>query len=310
MIELILKDLKAAKFEVVIVGDFNTDMSRTTLRTAALHNFLSKNNLKLFDLTRDQKIRYTFNKLNTKSWIDHVVSASDNKNIKNVEIQSCDTNKSDHNGITLEYTMEISDKHRKTNKANRPLKATINWNNLEERLNFQKRVKDGMIKQESLFEALEKEKSTEKDKLLCTSFLNEISSVLINSTIRTKNESNEKKKRKRRFGDPKFKSWLDKDVQIIHNKMTEYYIKYKESGFSTKEKADYNNAKREFRVKKRLNTKLKRDRSLRNLNGLFRVDKISFWKKIKSMSNKKQIIDIDINEIRDDYYKQFNERIS
>ncbi|CAF0958354.1 unnamed protein product, partial [Brachionus calyciflorus] len=92
--------------------------------------------------------------------------------------------------------------------------------------------------------------------------------------------------------------------------MIEYYIKYKESGFSAKEKADYNNAKREFRAKKRLNIKLKRDRSLKNLSGLFKVDKISFWKKIKSMSNKEQLIDIDIADIREDYIKQFNERIS
>ncbi|RNA40614.1 RNA-directed DNA polymerase from mobile element jockey-like [Brachionus plicatilis] len=309
LLELTLNELKRQAFDIVILGDFNTDIKRASKRTDSLNNFLEKNNLILFDITSNQTIDYTYTSSLNRSWIDHVASSTDNKNITNVKIHSSDTNKSDHNVITFDYALKKSYIHKPIKKPEKLAKISINWNNLQERTNYQIRVNEGLKKLESMIQSLTTETSQDEIKLSCTSLLNEISSVLINSATKTKNEFLHKKKRKRRFGDPKFKSWWDKGIQEIHNKMIESYIKYKNSRFSITEKIDNHNARRDFRAKKRLNLKLKRDKSLKKLGKLFRLNKNAFWERIKTMYRNKQTVDIEMNQLQSEFFKQFNERI-
>lgn len=159
-----------------------------------LNHFINKNVLTFADLSSHQTVTYTYKGMNNRSSIDYVLFDPNNKNI----IES-NQNKSDNNPIFINYLLTKSKAYKKSEKLENTPKFSINWNNILERLAYQEKVDSGIKKHESLAEDLAKETLKEKLKL----FLNQISSVLINSTIKTKNEFKHKKQKKKRIGDLK-----------------------------------------------------------------------------------------------------------
>lgn len=59
-----------------------------------------------------------------------------------------------------------------------------------------------------------------------------------------------------------------------------------------------------------MNFKLKRDKHLKKLDHLFKLDKEAFWKKIRAMNNQKINVGTSIGKIRDENVKQFNQHIT
>lgn len=72
-----------------------------------------------------------------------------------------------------------------------------------------------------------------------TGLINEISSVLINATVRTNNEFCQKKKRKRKIGELKYKYWWEEVTLMLHNKVAQKYIQYRDTSFSVKNEKEY-----------------------------------------------------------------------
>lgn len=139
--------------------------------------------------------------------------------------------------------------------------------------------------------------------------LNEISSTLINATIKTQNEFQQKKtKKKKLIGDLKYKAWWDSTIQELHNNVISSYIVYRESNFVELNRKVYYTAKRLFRAIKRYNIRLKTDNNLRKIDELFKLNKQGFCKKIKSMQSKNSKVEIDINKIKREYERLFTER--
>ncbi|RNA14443.1 hypothetical protein BpHYR1_011145 [Brachionus plicatilis] len=261
IIGLIISELKTEGMDIIVLGDFNTDFDRNCEYTNMLEEFLNKNNLIPADRLNQQLVNYTYKSKSKSSWIDHVICDSNNSNIQNINIIENLQNRSDHNPITLE-TPRISE------------------------------ITAGLNKLETMILKFRNETSKDKIKLQATALINEISSHLINATIKTKNEFMNKKRKKRRIGDLKYKIWWDKIIQEIHNKLIDKYIAYRKSSFAYEPGKEYKEAKREFRLRKRLNIKLKRNKSLRTLDHLLRLDKDMFWKKVRQLSSKKNTVDI------------------
>ena len=69
----------------------------------------------------------------------------------------------------------------------------------------------------------------------------------------------------------------------------------------------YNEAKKAFCTRKKLNLKLRRVSNLQTIDRLFKNDKNEFWKKIKRAGSQgKSKVEIDPNKVKDEYLKLFN----
>ncbi|CAF1077197.1 unnamed protein product [Brachionus calyciflorus] len=149
ILNVTLNELKTKGKEVIIIRDFNTDLSRKNRHTQMLLEFTSKNDLIFFDLVKEQIIKQTYNGMKNSSWIDHVLGESSNKSISDITIVESTRNKSDHNPITMTYIMNENLNTINSATALKPLRFGINWNNIQERLAFQKRVDIGIKKLET-----------------------------------------------------------------------------------------------------------------------------------------------------------------
>lgn len=63
--------------EILIAGDFNTDITRFYTNAIKLRDFIQKNRLLFNDILEEQEINYTYFRRNkdiiNKSWIENVV---------------------------------------------------------------------------------------------------------------------------------------------------------------------------------------------------------------------------------------------
>ena len=75
---------------VLIIGDFNADpinSERTNTKfSLILKDMVNKHKLIFADAIYTQRLRNTFEKNNNKSWIDHVITQSNNRTIEQVNI--------------------------------------------------------------------------------------------------------------------------------------------------------------------------------------------------------------------------------
>ncbi|CAF0820346.1 unnamed protein product [Brachionus calyciflorus] len=221
-----IKSFRSKGFEILVLGDFNTDINKNNKRTKSFLDFVKNENFNIIDIETDQGVNFTYQRGGSTSWIDHVLCEKRSQNVKDVFIQSSAINQSDHNAISFKYNLNPSEKHKPHKKIPR-ISKPLNWNNLNFKRNFQERVKNEIIKLDFESKCLENEKSPEKIKILISKLLNEISSLLINSTVKTSNEYKQTFKKKKRIGELKFKKWWDESIQVIHEKLVNSYIKNK-----------------------------------------------------------------------------------
>lgn len=124
-LESILKSEKMNKQEVIIAGDFNTDLVRLDNNSLELRRFLSKNKLIACDILNKKRndICHTFSVIRDgkmiNSWIDHVLTSSESIVMDSLEILLSSSNKSDHNAIEFAIKYEVinnKDKYRSNTK--------------------------------------------------------------------------------------------------------------------------------------------------------------------------------------------------
>ena len=112
--------------DTIILGDFNTDLSRRSKHTTLLIDFAKKNNLIFYDTQNQNPVNYTYNGIvSRKSWIDHVLFDKDNNHLCKIQIVEDVKNKSDHNPITFEYYLNQSHNH--TNPINQQKKREFRF---------------------------------------------------------------------------------------------------------------------------------------------------------------------------------------
>ena len=116
-----------------------------------------------------------------------------------------------------------------------------------------------------------------------------------------------KKKRLNNGYKPKF--WWDEECKRLFHNVIYTYNQYKNSGYLDEYlRICYNRAKKAFKIQKKFNIKLRRDKRLRRLNDLFKQNKNEFWRKVKILDRTKQTINIAISSLKTEYYKLFNDK--
>lgn len=95
---------------------------------------------------------------------------------------------------------------------------------------------------------------------------------------------------------------------MLFQEVTKAYVAYRESSFDILLKCRYQETKKKFRNQKRFNIKLKKDKQLQRLNDLLRLNKNSFWNKLKNMKKCVQNIDVSIEQLKHEYEVLFNEK--
>ncbi|CAF0930523.1 unnamed protein product [Brachionus calyciflorus] len=141
-----------------------------------------------------------------------------------------------------------------------------------------------------------------------TELLNLINSWMINSVIKIKNElSDQAKKKKKKIGEKKFNRWWDSNIKELHKKVIAAYINYKTSNFGQAEKKILVQTKKEFRLQKRFNLALKRNRIARQLNNLYKLDKQMFWNQVKKMQQSDNKVEIPLDKLKKHYESAFSD---
>ncbi|CAF0815493.1 unnamed protein product, partial [Brachionus calyciflorus] len=263
----LINELEFKKMDVIIIGDFNTDIKRDTEHTWILKQFPIENQLTLKDTDMPQDVDFTyrrsiFQKNIVTSWIDHIAVKKNDDQIKNVKIDLSNENFGNHLAITAEYELVQKDEFIPVRKI-KNAKLNINWNCIKQLSCYQERVRKNLAKLGSLLIQVKNENCREKIKEKLTRLINEVSFALIDATKKTRNFwENEKKKKKKKIGSIKYKKWWDQSIQSLHNILVLNYIRYRDSCFQQRFKQDYIEARRNFRQKKRINLKSREIRIL------------------------------------------------
>ena len=74
-----------------------------------------------------------------------------------------------------------------------------------------------------------------------------------------------------------------------------------------KERDEYHSARKEFRKRKRLNIKIKRDKVFKYVTNLFTTKNENFCKKLKQLESKNQKVNINVNKLQEEYEKIFTQ---
>ncbi|RNA17259.1 RNA-directed DNA polymerase from mobile element jockey-like [Brachionus plicatilis] len=174
----------------------------------------------------------------------------------------------DHLAINSEYQIHVMDNFPKI-FATKPIKRP--------RINWEKPTEIELYQQKA-------------EKHLANNTINEMSSALVNPVIKTsnqvKNENAKENKRKK-----KKKSWWNEEIQKIHKRIVAAYIEYKASNFEKAKRKAFSDAKKDFQRQKRLNRHQKKERRMRKLNEMYKMDRNRFWRTVKNLNKSEAKVD-------------------
>ena len=96
-------------------------------------------------------------------------------------------------------------------------------------------------------------------KTLITAAVNNLTSIAIQTASDARSKSQLKTHPKAKLWYEKKKSWWCDTLTKLHNSLTNKYKQYHQSNFKSEFKKEFIEAKKAFRIRKRLNLKCKRD---------------------------------------------------
>ena len=293
----IIKLMKLKNKECVVVGDFNVDFIKINSFTRKLIDFMIINDFIAADIEYgNQAIDYTWFSIRydekeipymISSWVDHLLVQRLTKLVGYVEIIKSDQNEGDHNSIR--FTLNSSSPLVQTiEQRQKKYKLNLNWNRSAVTSEYSNKVEVELNKLNFIFKQLEftDEQSTHL-KTRLTNAQNNLNDALVYCKNRIINLYAYTKEPKRKYG-IKAKNWWCSTLQEYMIQMKQAYVDYKNSGFSPILKEKYLEVKRLFRCRKRYNIRLKRDKNVKKLDELFKLDRDAFWRKIKSSQKLKR----------------------
>jgi hypothetical protein len=191
-------------------------------------------------------------------------------------------------------------------------KDFFNWDDKEFILNYKNRVQKKLADGKFRHLITNLNNCQIKENVIANSLIDSIHKgiqcILIDCARKAHNELNltirkqlNKERNKRNF-------WWSGDLKEIYIKMKELYVTYRDSEFDPKHRNEYLEYVKLFRLHKRFNIKLKRDKNLQLINQMFSMSKTQFWRKVKKLDKCSTQIDAKIVEISADYEKLFNQK--
>lgn len=218
------QELKAQRYEVLITGDFNSDLYRPGKFDQILSKHLHLNDLYCLDLLNAQKTRYTYFNLF--------------KLQMQVNKEKCGINKGDHLPLRVTVATENLYQQRRTKEQKR---IKYDWNNRD----FVERygeILDRKLRIElaNFYNALA---GTEDLKATLTMAVSTMHQAMQNAA---KEATSPSFKLPKRF--KKAHSWWCEELEQLHRAKQEIWYQYKHTGFQCEHiKAKYKQAKTHFR---------------------------------------------------------------
>ncbi len=314
----LVETLEDGILEFVIVGDFNTDFKKHKNRSELLADFCSKHSLTSSDINKSQAVSYTYFKIVEGnlhlSWIDHVMVNELMLNVENCVIETSINNMGDHNSIITDYVLNYdSNLNQVITKKKRKKKKRKIWNDTNMKDEYATRSQNEIIKLSDLKHEIQ-ESTTDIEPLLSEG-IKEFGAALKRAEQKSQNviRNNAKlnsKNNNSKTGNKykKSKIWWDESCFILFKLMIASFKHYCENGFSPKDYDNFKKSRSEFKNHKKFLQKLRRNKSLRELNDLFKLDRESFWRRLKQMSRSKKKILVKIDKLKTIFEKTFNER--
>jgi len=114
IISSLLEKYDKLGFEIILVGDFNTDFSKNIEYSKLLLQMCKSQKMRSADIDNEQTVQYTYYKkfknVTIKTWIDHMfVMTKHSQNIKYMKIlDRSEINNGDHNPLIMTYKLKLS----------------------------------------------------------------------------------------------------------------------------------------------------------------------------------------------------------
>ncbi len=318
-LDVLIDSLLDGTVEIIIVGDFNTDFIKMRERADELTDLLAKHSLTSADINHVQHVDYTYFKFVENrfqsSWLDHAFLNDLMAKLNECSINTSINNMGDHNAITLNYRLDLVETCKPVIKKRKKKKKTY-WNHsimLEE---YKERSEKELMKLNDLKkEIIDAETNIEE---ILTVGVNEFGAALKRAEIRSSNvvknniKKEKKKKKEKRQNMYGFKSngksWWDETCTMLFQKMIDAFKQFASNGNLEEDYEKFKQFRRDFNNQKKFNKKLRRNKQLKNLNDLFKLDREAFWRRIKSMSKKSKKVTAKIEKLEEWFKKQFTER--
>ncbi len=315
----LINQFKLKSKETIIVGDTNVDFIKINKFTNILVDFLIDTDYIVGDIEYGpQQVDYTWHSIRYNkqknnepylitSWVDHLLVHRTSKLVTYVGIIESSENKGDHNSIRFTIKAGLNSTFVNTEPVKiKPFKPNLDWRNKVAVDEYSERVNIELLKLDFQFKSLHllNPTSNQMENQL-TSALNALHDTMVHAKSRLINLYAYTKRPKRKYG-LRSKSWWCETLQHYMEQMRLTFVAYKYSGYQQNLKEPYREAKRLFRCRKRYNILLKRNKNIKKLDDLFKLDRDSFWKKIKSSQRIKQIIDMPLEEAKKEYEELFN----
>jgi len=300
--------------ESYILGDFNVDLSRKSSKyTKYVNSFLLKNNMIPFNYCYDQSTKITFFKGNKRSYVDHVIANTNNENIVNVQIlvendeKSSPRNKSDHHGISLETFIKIDSVINNTSsKDYRPdLRPKYRWNMLLFREKFNvylnNIIKD---KREQIISLLQDINEKTQLQANINHLYEELHLILKTSADKAAEDLSKLIETKR----VKVEPWWTNELIFLNKESKRLHTLFKcTNKIHYQIEADITQSR--FRKLHREQYQKYKHRELVNLDRMKNLSLNNFWKKLRNKLQKKTKVQIDIDQLKETFYKTFNEKL-
>lgn len=298
-----------SKNEIIIIGDFNSDLLRLNRQDKELHKLINEMNLIAIDIEICNKPNYTYKNNNSKSWIDHVIIKKLNSKlvvqeikIKNEEEDS-KYNNSDHFPIIT--TIKFSRTYKKEGKTKTKYIKKPNWENKD----FKKKYVENLneeIDKSKIIEILNKTQYENKEDL------DRVIESLNNSIkISIEMAMNKELRKKTIVKHTKSKTWWDKKLNKYKSKIKRITLKNNKNGIK---RARYKNKIKELKYKfrKLQRQKIATEKAKQGLKlaKLERANKKKYWHEMKKIMKSNVRPELNIDEATKTFYDLFNTTIN
>jgi len=322
-LELIFQTVKNRQkegYECLILGDFNVDLNKHSTRSNLLQNYLNTFRYELKDQKHEMSVDYTYEMIRTNkkskkieiihSFVDHVACPAGNSNITYIDVIEELGNNSDHNMILFKYILTVDTQM--DNLFTKPKKEKTHFNWADENFldNYRKRITNKLNESNYKYMLKELQNSKQKDKSskLIDETHKELQRIIIDCANKAHNELNLTIRSARMHKRRLINYWWNDELKEIYEKMKSTYIDYKNSNYAEEFRTSYLEQKKLFKLQKKFNIQLKRNKTLKLINDMFKTNKTNFWRKVKKLQTNSTQIDAKLEEINNDYKKLFNER--
>jgi hypothetical protein len=191
IISSLLEKYDKLGFEIILVGDFNTDFSKNIEYSKLLLQMCKSQNMRSADIDNEQTVQYTYYKkfknVIIKTWIDHMfVMTKHSQNIKYMKIlDRSEINNGDHNPLIMTYKLKLSPDCKTIINEMKTQFKEPNWLDPFQREAYKSIVKKNVVKLEAMLAEHKACNDACTKKLLATQIFKELSSTLTRATTVT-----------------------------------------------------------------------------------------------------------------------------